>query len=82
VHNVRRYGSVALCHGGTRFEPEICQGAGLYCGQIRESGFKSHYEFVLGAGAKAKTVTTCPLFSVLYTVHFTELSREQGIIFR
>ena len=28
------------------------------CGQMRESGFKGHYEFVLGAGAKAKTVTS------------------------
>jgi len=28
------------------------------CGQMRESGFNGHYEFVLGAGAKAKTVTS------------------------
>jgi len=28
------------------------------CGQMRESGFNYHYEFVMGAGAKAKTVTS------------------------
>ena len=28
------------------------------CGQMRESGFNGDYEFVLGAGAKAKTVTS------------------------
>jgi len=28
------------------------------CGQMRESGFKGHYEFVLCAGANAKTVTS------------------------
>jgi hypothetical protein len=33
---------------------------------MRESGCNSHYEFVLGAGAKAKTVTNnLPLLSVL-----------------
>ena len=38
----------------------------LNCGQMRESGFSSHYEFVLAAGAKAKTVTSnLPLLSVL-----------------
>jgi hypothetical protein len=36
------------------------------CGQMRVSGFSSHYEFVLVAGAKAKTVTSnLPLLSVL-----------------
>jgi hypothetical protein len=36
------------------------------CGQMRVSGFSSHYEFVLVAGAKAKTVTNnLPLLSVL-----------------
>jgi hypothetical protein len=36
------------------------------CGQMRESGFSSNYEFVLGAGTKAKTVTNnLPLLSVL-----------------
>jgi hypothetical protein len=38
----------------------------LSCGQMRESGFSSHYKFVLDAGAKAKTVTSnLPLLSVL-----------------
>jgi len=31
-------------------------------GQMRVSGCKKHYKTVLGAGAKAKTVTTCPAF--------------------
>jgi hypothetical protein len=30
------------------------------CGQMRVSGCNGHYEFVLGAGVKAKSVTTCP----------------------
>ena len=30
------------------------------CGQKSVSVCKHHYEFVLGAGAKAKTMTTCP----------------------
>jgi hypothetical protein len=39
------------------------------CGQMRESGFSSNYEFVLVAGAKAKTVTNnLPLLSVLQVV--------------
>jgi hypothetical protein len=34
--------------------------------QMRVSGCNNHYEFVLGAGAKAKTVTNnLPLLSVL-----------------
>jgi len=33
---------------------------GLNCGQMRVSGCKNHYEVVLGAGVKAKSVTTCP----------------------
>jgi hypoxanthine-guanine phosphoribosyltransferase len=34
--------------------------------QMSVSGFSSHYEFVLGAGIKAKTVTNnLPLLSVL-----------------
>ena len=38
----------------------------LDCGQMRVSGFNSHYESVLVAGAKAKTVTNnLPLLSVL-----------------
>ena len=47
-------------------EPEICHSAGF---KLRadartlsgaKGGCKNHYKFVLGAGAKAKTVTTCP----------------------
>ena len=39
------------------------------CVQMRESGFSFHYEFVLGAGVKAKTVTSnLPLLSVLCVV--------------
>ena len=30
------------------------------CVQMRVSGCSCHYKFVLSAGAKAKTVTTCP----------------------
>jgi Cys-tRNA synthase (O-phospho-L-seryl-tRNA:Cys-tRNA synthase) len=38
----------------------------LNCGQMSVSGRIVHYEFVLGAGAKAKTVTNkLPLLSVL-----------------
>jgi hypothetical protein len=38
----------------------------LNCEQMSESGFNSHYKFVLGAGAKAKTVTNnLPILSVL-----------------
>jgi hypothetical protein len=41
------------------------------CGQMRESGFNGYYEFVLGAGAKAKTVTSLLIIpSVLATVFF------------
>jgi hypothetical protein len=36
---------------------------------MRVSGFSSYYEFALGAGAKAKTVTNnLPLLSVLWAV--------------
>jgi hypothetical protein len=38
----------------------------INCGQTRVSGCKNHYEFVLSAGAKAKSVTNnLPLLSVL-----------------
>ena len=38
----------------------------LNCRQMRVSGCNGHYEFVLGAGAKAKSVTNnLPLLSVL-----------------
>jgi hypothetical protein len=36
------------------------------CGQMRVSGCKNHYKFVLSAGAKAKSVTSnLPILSVL-----------------
>jgi hypothetical protein len=39
--------------------------------QMRVSGYNVHYEFVLGAGAKAKTVTNnLPLLSVLGVRNF------------
>jgi hypothetical protein len=46
---------------------EICQGLlSLNWEQMRVSGCKNHYKFVLGAGAKAKTVTNnLPILSVL-----------------
>ena len=38
----------------------------LYCVQMRVSGCKTHYKFVLSAGAKAKSVTNnLPILSVL-----------------
>ena len=41
------------------------------CGQMRVSGCNGHYEFVLGAVAKAKTVTNnLPLLSVLAADRF------------
>ena len=44
------------------------------CVQVRGSGFNSHNEFVLHAGAKAKTVTSnLPLLSVLGAGKFLEL---------
>ena len=47
-------------------EPEICHGAVLNCVQMRVSGCKSHYKFVLSAGVKAKSVTNnLPILSVL-----------------
>ena len=49
-------------------EPEICQGIlNFNCVQMRESGCRNHYKFVLGAGVKAKTVTNnLPILSVLW----------------
>jgi len=45
------------------------------CGQKSVSGCNGHYEFVLGAGAKAKSVTNnLPILSVL-AVRGTFLSR-------
>jgi len=41
----------------------------LNCEQMSVSGCNGHYKFVLGAGAKAKTVTNnLPLLSVLCEV--------------
>jgi hypothetical protein len=41
----------------------------LNCGQMRVSGCKNHYEFILGAGAKVKTMTNnLPILSVLWLV--------------
>jgi hypothetical protein len=43
----------------TVWKPENCQGIeDLDCEQLRVSGCKNHYETVLGAGAKAKSVTS------------------------
>src|SRR4030043_923104 len=43
----------------------------LNCGQMRVSGCNNHYKFVLGAGAKAKSVTNnLPILSVLAIVLF------------
>ena len=52
------------------------------CGQMRVSGCKNHYEFVLGAGAKAKSVTS-PLIipSVLDAVLFFFLNDFNPNIF-
>ena len=44
----------------------------LYCGQMSVSGCKNHYEFVLSAGAKAKTVTNnLPILSVLCVAFYS-----------
>jgi hypothetical protein len=41
----------------------------FYCVQMRVSGCKNHYKFVLSAGAKAKSVTNnLPILSVLAVV--------------
>jgi hypothetical protein len=43
------------------------------CGQMSVSGCNGHYEFVLGAGTKAKSVTNnLPLLSVLGIVLYLE----------
>ena len=48
-------------------EPGNCQGAlNFNCEHMSVSGYNNHYKFVLGAGAKAKTVTNnLPILSVL-----------------
>ena len=46
----------------------------LDCGQMRVSGCKNHYKFVLVAGAKAKTVTNnLPILTVLAAEVFCHL---------
>jgi hypothetical protein len=50
----------------------------FHCEQMRASGCNGHYEFVLGAGAKAKTMTSnLPLLSVLAGVLFNQ---GQGLL--
>ena len=47
-------------------EPEFVMVQELDCLQMRVSGCNGHYEFVSGAGAKAKSVTNnLPILSVL-----------------
>ena len=47
-------------------KPEICQGAGFQLCTDARVRVQQHYESVLGAGAKAKSVTSnLPLLSVL-----------------
>ena len=57
-------------------KPENCQGIlDFYFVQMRVSGCMSHYKFVLGAGAKAKTVTNnLPILSVLAQELISNLS--------
>ena len=50
----------------------------LYCGQVRVSGCKYHYKFVLGAGTKAKTVTNnLPILSVLWARPFLSVIKNR-----
>jgi hypothetical protein len=51
-------------------------------GVVRESGCNGHYEFVLGAGAKAKSVTNnLPLLSVLAVgIHFLSSHRKVYLV--
>jgi hypothetical protein len=50
------------------------------CGQLCVSGCNGHYEFVLGAGAKAKTVTNnLPILSVLWLCTFVEACPQHRI---
>ena len=51
------------------------------CGQMRVSGCNGHYEFVLSAGAKAKSVTNnLPILSVLCGVFKTLFSGIKRIL--
>ncbi len=52
------------------------------CGQMRVSGCNSHYKFVLGAGAKAKSVTNnLPILSVLGALFFIWLIVKYTVSF-
>ena len=53
-------------------KPENCQGILKFnCEQMRVSGCKNYYKAVLGAGAKAKSMTNnLPILSVLGLVLF------------
>jgi hypothetical protein len=87
--NCGHWRSVAQCRAvprrseakaGVQFvsKPEICQGIlNLNCEQMRVSGCRNHYKFVLSAGAKAKSMTNnLPILSVLATVLFINLFYE------
>ena len=53
------------------------------CGQMRVSGYSVHYEIVLRAGAKAKTVTNnLPLLSVLANVIISKFRSVVLVFFR
>jgi hypothetical protein len=55
-------------------KPEIYQGAGFKLRAGARVRVQRHYEFVLSAGAKAKSVTNnLPLLSVLAVRHITYL---------
>ena len=48
-------GTGAVSWYKAKSKPENCQGIEEFnCGQMRVSGCKNHYKFVLGAGAKQK----------------------------
>jgi len=52
----------------------------LNCVQMRVSGCNGHYKFVLGAGAKAKTVTNnLPILSVLALVFLNSYNHTDNI---
>jgi len=52
-------GTGAVSRYKARSKPENCQGVDDFnCEQMRVSGCNNHYETVLGAGAKAKSVTS------------------------
>jgi hypothetical protein len=58
--------TLAQCRAVPRRSQKIITVQDFNCEQMRVSGCNGHYEIVLGAGAKAKTVTnSLPLLSVL-----------------